>query len=207
MAALSGRVVADLMAVLSRLGCQEASGYVPDGHIQEPRYPRVYLVATPLGPKIPKLQAYHTSVMLDNVEHSFGPQGIMLAKGPQSHRLCSRGNQMKIVDMGCAKIDTRNWLSTMRSYFGKNTYDLLRKNCNSFTDAALSDLVGQRLDRRYRSAEQLAHSADRYAHLVRALSGGSYRPNPAAKRFSSIEVIAELKERHVAPSVAPSPSR
>lgn len=157
--------------------------------------PRVYLVATPIGPRLPKVpQAFHTSVLLDGVEHAFGATGIVSAQGPQSHRLCERyPKETKFVDMGYSRVDAADFAPLMREFFRERTYDLLRKNCNSFSDVVLADLTGQRLDARYRSLEQVAHTADKYIGFVQALTGGIYKPNRAADDFVADQVIATLR--------------
>mmetsp|Transcript_4394 Transcript_4394/g.10646 ORF Transcript_4394/g.10646 Transcript_4394/m.10646 type:complete len:201 (-) Transcript_4394:356-958(-) len=184
----TGSIIQDILNAVAKLGCHEPHA----ADEQQPYYPRVFLVATPLGPRLPKMQAYHTSVMLDNLEHSFGPYGFMLAHGPQSHRMYPRNRETRIIDMGYSKVDARNWSQTVRPYFEQNSYDLLRKNCNSFSDVALKDLTGQRLDKRYREIEQYARTADKYSHVVRALTGGSYKPNPTADGFAPLKVVADL---------------
>merc|ERR1719215_1756527 len=90
------------------------------------------------------------------------------------------------------RVDVDNLMHKLGPYFRTNTYDLLRKNCNSFTDCALHYLVGQRLDRQFCCVEQIAHTADRHACLIQALSGGSYQPNPSADRFNVDQVIYEM---------------
>ena len=42
----------------------------------------------------------------------------------------------------------------LREHFARNTYDLLRKNCNTFSDVALAFLLGRRLDPKYNQVRQ-----------------------------------------------------
>jgi len=162
--------------------------------------PRVQLLVTPIGPKLPKLQAYHSSIVVDGVEYSFGNRGIVSARGHQSHRALPRAPaDTRIFDLPVARrTDVDNLMRKLGPYFRANTYDLLRKNCNSFTDCALHYLLGQRLDKQYRCVEQIAHTADRHACLIQALSGGGYQPNRNADGFSVDRVILEM---HATPLV------
>jgi len=157
-----------------------------------PYHPRVYLVATPFGPRLPNLQAYHTSVVLDRMEYSFCPFGVVLGHGPASHRAFD-SSRTKIFDMGYARVDARDFAKNMRELFMGRSYDLLRKNCNSCSDVALSYLVGKRLESKFSQMEQIGASADKYSALVRLGSGWAYRPNPAAEGFCAAEAIVALE--------------
>mmetsp|Transcript_21589 Transcript_21589/g.74109 ORF Transcript_21589/g.74109 Transcript_21589/m.74109 type:complete len:224 (+) Transcript_21589:196-867(+) len=152
----------------------------------------VYLVATPFGPGLPNLQAYHTSVVVDRMEYSFCPFGVVLGHGPESHRAFD-SSRTKIFDMGYARVDARDFAKNMRELFMRGSYDLLRKNCNSFSDVALSYLVGKRLESKFSQMEQIGASADKYSALVRLGSGGAYRPNPAAEGFCAAEAMVALE--------------
>jgi len=156
---------------------------------------RVQLVVTPIGPKLPKFQAYHSSIVVDGMEYSFGGHGIVSARGHASHRAFPRAPaDTRIFDLPAARrADADNLMRKLGPYFRANTYDLLRKNCNSFTDCALYYLLGQRLDKKYRCVEQIAHTADRHACLIQALSGGGYQPNRNADGFSVEQVIREVR--------------
>mmetsp|Transcript_21590 Transcript_21590/g.74113 ORF Transcript_21590/g.74113 Transcript_21590/m.74113 type:complete len:208 (+) Transcript_21590:196-819(+) len=153
---------------------------------------QVYLVATPFGPGLPNLQAYHTSVVVDRMEYSFCPFGVVLGHGPESHRAFD-SSRTKIFDMGYARVDARDFAKNMRELFMRGSYDLLRKNCNSFSDVALSYLVGKRLESKFSQMEQIGASADKYSALVRLGSGGAYRPNPAAEGFCAAEAMVALE--------------
>jgi len=161
----------------------------------QPPPPRVQLVVTPIGPKLPKLQAYHSSILVDGVEYSFGGRGLVSARGRASHRAFPRApGETRSFDLGVARgADADSLRRKLEPYFRANTYDLLRKNCNSFTDCALYYLLGQRLDKKYRCVEQIAHTADRHACLIQALSGGGYQPNRNADGFSVEQVIREVR--------------
>merc|ERR1711920_447246 len=84
-------------------------------------------------------------------------------------------------------------MRALAAHFKAGTYDILRKNCNSFTDCALYYCIGRRLDEQYRALEKLGADADRVG-LVRLLSLGDYVPNPNADDFD-VDYVVELAER------------
>jgi len=144
-------------------------------------------VATPFGPSLPTLQAYHTSIVLGDTEFAFSSKGIEGTNGIQSH-IPFRANPT-ITDVGFTEISRSMFVKALRPYFLPGSYDLLRKNCNSFSDCALFFLMGVRLEDRYRALEKLGALADKYSGVVSNLSGGKYRPNPKADAFCSRKVV------------------
>merc|ERR1711971_647024 len=84
--------------------------------------------------------------------------------------------------------------SALQRYFVSGTYDLLRKNCNSFSDCALFYLVHKRLPKKYRSMEQLGSA---FSGIVQGASGGQYTPNPKAADFDLEKVILEIDPEKV----------
>jgi hypothetical protein len=98
-------------------------------------------------------------------------------------------------------------LKALQPYFNAGTYDLLRKNCNCFTDCALFYLLGQRLDQKYRSLEKVGAAADQYVALIRGITGGTYQPNPRADNFSSCLVVEKLKPAGPAGPLTPPDRR
>jgi len=96
-----------------------------------------------------------------------------------------------------ANIDPFLLRRTLRPYFHQDSYDLLRKNCNSFSDVLLGILVGERLSKEYKFLEDLALRMDKSMFgVVRKLSNGTYEPNPLAASYSSAALILELKDRN-----------
>merc|ERR1719210_2582401 len=83
-------------------------------------------------------------------------------------------------------------MTALQPHFLPGTYDLLRKNCNSFSDCALAYLLGMRLDDKYRAPEKLGAQWDKYIGIVRNFSGGCYQPNPLADGFQSCKVVGKL---------------
>jgi len=148
---------------------------------------RVRLVATPFGPSLAGLQGYHTSIALGDIEFAFSSKGIEWTNGIQSH-IPFRANPT-ITEAGFTEISRSAFVKALRPYFLPGSYDLLRKNCNSFSDCALFFLMGVRLEDKYRALEKLGALADKYSGVVSNLSGGKYRPNPKADAFSSMKVV------------------
>mmetsp|Transcript_41346 Transcript_41346/g.118007 ORF Transcript_41346/g.118007 Transcript_41346/m.118007 type:complete len:244 (-) Transcript_41346:102-833(-) len=157
-----------------------------------PRQHRVQLAATPLSPFVPTMpQAYHTSVIVDDVEYSFSPKGISSGRSFRSHLHLS-GGPHTIEDLGRTSISGPQMVKALQTYFKEGTYDMLRKNCNSFSDCALFCLLGRRLDARYCEIEQIGTSADKHMALVQLLSLGGYVPNPKAASFRAADVIERI---------------
>jgi len=154
---------------------------------------RVELAATKLGPGMPGLQAYHTSVTVDDMEYSFSFEGITHSPDFLSHKHLPDAPP-KVMYMGLTALDGKQMIAALKPFFQRGTYDLLRKNCNSFSDCALFYLLDARLDPKLRGLEQIGHAADKNAGLVRALSGGDYQPNPKADGFTVKSVVAQVNK-------------
>ncbi|CAJ1343767.1 unnamed protein product [Effrenium voratum] len=157
---------------------------------------RVELAASKLGPGFPGFQAYHTSVRVDELEYSFSGDGIVAGRGLPSHSRLP--DETQVVYMGLCCIDGDEMRKHMNPHFKRGSYDLLRKNCNSFSDCALFFLLDTRLDPSYRGLEQLGHMADRQAGIVQAITEGKYCPNPCADGFSverTIQALNKLKDQ------------
>lgn len=155
---------------------------------------RVQLAATPIGPPLPQmLQSYHTSVIVDDMEFSFSGRGIDQLRGTQSHVPFS--GKPTVIDMGYTKIPRREMVKYLRPHFGPGTYDLLRKNCNSFTDCCLTFLLDRRLDEKYRTMEKIGAVTDQHMAVVRLFTGGGYRPNPRSQDFQSCRVVERIREK------------
>mmetsp|Transcript_101009 Transcript_101009/g.290652 ORF Transcript_101009/g.290652 Transcript_101009/m.290652 type:complete len:213 (-) Transcript_101009:51-689(-) len=159
-----------------------------------PRFCRVELVATPLGPRMANIQPYHTSILIDGVEYAFSGCGLGKTASIQSHRIAMRNEQETVViDMGIHAVDADVFYKKLAPHFRRGTYDVLRKNCNTFTDCALYYLTGRRLAKKYRLAETIGRNASPFASLI-GVSGGEYEANPAADDFDVNAVIYELAQ-------------
>ncbi|CAE6971803.1 spin [Symbiodinium natans] len=146
--------------------------------------------ASKLGPGFPGFQAYHTSVKIDDLEYSFSGDGIVVGRGLPSH--VRMADKPQVFPMGLTRMSGEDLREQLGRFFKRGSYDLLRKNCNSFTDCALFFLLDSRLDPSYRGLEQLGHMADRQAGIIQAITEGNYRPNPNADKFSVELTIAEI---------------
>lgn len=95
----------------------------------------------------------------------------------------------KVLDLGFSKLSCAKLREILQPFFQAGTYDILRKNCNSFTDCALFCLLGTRLHEKYRSLEALGATADDLFGLVQVISMGEYAPNPKALSFDTEQVM------------------
>lgn len=155
---------------------------------------KVKLVATPIGPTLPEmLQAYHTSVLVGETEYSFGPRGIDQARGPASHGPFN--GRPAFTHVGNTTSTRTDMLKYLRPHFMPGTYDLLRKNCNSFTDCCLSFLLDKRLEDKYRAIEKIGAITDKHTAMIRAFTGGGYMPNPAVEDWQSNMVVQKIKKQ------------
>eukprot|EP00443_Scrippsiella_acuminata_P092035 CAMPEP_0115554366 /NCGR_PEP_ID=MMETSP0271-20121206/97256_1 /TAXON_ID=71861 /ORGANISM="Scrippsiella trochoidea, Strain CCMP3099" /LENGTH=339 /DNA_ID=CAMNT_0002988089 /DNA_START=1 /DNA_END=1018 /DNA_ORIENTATION=+ len=142
----------------------------------------VEVAATSFGPGVPGVRAYHTSIMIEDVEYSFSINGVTQAPRLASHQCYA--NKPMVMYMGLTSMSGQELLDTLGQHFRKGTYDLLRKNCNSFSDCAMFFLLRKRLDAKYSVMERLGASA---GGLVQAASSGQY-----SQQFSVDAVIRTL---------------
>lgn len=175
---------------------------------------KVQLAVTAIGgtPVFGNIRAYHTSIVIDNMEYSFGDRGVCvqplrLQAGPSgggqsgcggSHRMFS--GPLEVITLGHCGISGPCLGLALKPFFRKGTYDLLRKNCNSFTDCALFYLLGERLDEGYCGLERIGAFADSTLGVIQALSRGGYMPNPKADDFCVERAVKALAEEKCAAS-------
>merc|ERR1712151_1071700 len=134
---------------------------------------------------------YHTSVTVDDVEYSFSFEGITHGPDLLSHKHLPNA-PAKLTYMGLTAISGKQMLSALKPHFQRGTYDLLRKNCNSFSDCSLFYLLDARLDQKFRGLEKVGLKVDQNAGVVRALSDGKYAPNPKADEFDVETTVRQL---------------
>ena len=91
---------------------------------------------------------------------------------------------MELFDVGFTNKSISSMLNMLRPHFQSGTYDLLRKNCNSFSDCALWFLLKERLPSTYNSMEKLGNTMQK---LV--MQNSEYTPNPKADNFDKEKVI------------------
>mmetsp|Transcript_2598 Transcript_2598/g.5527 ORF Transcript_2598/g.5527 Transcript_2598/m.5527 type:complete len:196 (-) Transcript_2598:246-833(-) len=171
--------------------CPDAGVAVTQEHMQGHV---VKLAITPLGSRMPAMpEAYHTSVVVDDVEFAFSPNGVKAGRDFASHRAAlvgGSGNRYGpgfVLELGVSSISGADMARALRPFFRPGTYDLLRKNCNAFSDVALFYLLGRRLDGQYAALERIAAKADDALGVVQILL--SYTPNPKALGFDKNEII------------------
>ncbi|CAE7472718.1 unnamed protein product [Symbiodinium natans] len=135
--------------------------------------------------------AYHTSVVVDNVEYTFSPRGIVrhLLKG----QLDATGSDGVSYFRGMSTISGPEMAGILWPFFKEGSYDVLKKNCNTFSDCALFCLLGERLPIKYRTLEKVAGVLDDVTGVVQALSMCNYRPNPKAQEFEIVPVLKHIE--------------
>lgn len=131
----------------------------------------------------PLATAYHTSIVVDGEEYFFSDSGMCADTKLISHQ----GSPSEKWQAGRTDFSGSDLWRALQEHFKPGTYDLLRKNCNSFTDAAMFFMIGKRLDKRYSEAERMGQSTP---DMVQAI--GMYAPNPIAVGFCIEAVIGAL---------------
>jgi len=138
---------------------------------------------------------YHTSVLVAAEEYFFSPLGIVHSPVITSHK---SNPEMKLMHMGLSRYSGMDLIELLDQHFAPGHYDLLRKNCNTFSDCALYFLCEQRLDMKFRSLEALGKLADDHSGMIQKISGGEYLPNPCTVDFDVEDIIRDIKaEREV----------
>lgn len=156
-----------------------------NGSAAKSRTTPVELVISELG-GVPGCKAYHSSILLGGTEYFFDDQGIVSSASLVSHE----SRPVQRLSMGLTKVLGSEMQEQLAPHFRAGDYDLLRKNCNSFSDAALHVLLDQRLDARYRQLEKVG---TRFPHLVARLSSGAYVANPRADGFDLDVLCTDLR--------------
>jgi len=148
-------------------------------------------------------QAYHTSIALGETEYCFTQRGVVAMPCFQSHARVKGPSQ--VFEMGVTDISAERLVAIMEQFFEPGSYDILRKNCNSFTDCALFLLLGERLQEEFREVDRLGLSADRLG-LIRLITMCDYTPNPLAQDFDT-DLVLQAVGRRQPPHVNQTPAR
>mmetsp|Transcript_90259 Transcript_90259/g.260233 ORF Transcript_90259/g.260233 Transcript_90259/m.260233 type:complete len:194 (-) Transcript_90259:63-644(-) len=156
----------------------------------QPARHRIRLAVTPMKSTFVPFMGYHSSVLIGSMEYSFSNLGVFRAPGPISHS--GLESETTYIDCGRRFVDLAAFEKALFPHFAPGSYDLLRKNCNSFSDCALTFLTGVRLDAKYRQAEFIAELAERHMSLMRVFT--RYEPNPEADDWDVDDVIDDLSE-------------
>lgn len=130
--------------------------------------------------------AYHTSVIVNSEEFFFSDSGIFTDRTLASHQ----SNLSERLELGYSTRTGRSLLRDLDQYFRPGTYDLIHKNCNSFTDCAIYYLLRKRLERKYCTLERFGQSAN--AELLNRITKGMYQPNPQAAKFRVEDVLSAV---------------
>eukprot|EP00931_Biecheleriopsis_adriatica_P088784 TRINITY_DN6301_c0_g1_i3.p1 TRINITY_DN6301_c0_g1~~TRINITY_DN6301_c0_g1_i3.p1 ORF type:complete len:237 (+),score=51.13 TRINITY_DN6301_c0_g1_i3:102-713(+) len=118
--------------------------------------------------------SYHTSVLVDGVEYTFSNSGIQKGIHTQSHEnLRNKQYATEILNVGVTNISASVMAKVLTPYFQPGSYDLLRKNCNSFSACAIFFLLGSQLDEKFQALERLVEN---HSTLVQVFTFGSYQP-------------------------------
>ncbi|CAL1159087.1 unnamed protein product, partial [Cladocopium goreaui] len=108
-----------------------------------------------------------------------------------SHAMLNRNTEVRLI--GHTNFSASQMLSFLNQFFQPGTYDLICKNCNSFSDCALYLLLGQRLEAKYSRMEKTGKAGQKRIGLMSALRliGMNYKANPASQNFQVDEVLAK----------------
>lgn len=153
--------------------------------------------------------AYHTSLVMGVHEYYFDTDGIVCVPALWSHQHMSTSGEnstTELVPVGRSALDGQELRRALARYFKAGSYDVLMKNCNSFTEVAVYFLTRTRLEGRFSRVERLMVNTRPFstqllvlfARLAIAATGqGStseapqeYKPNPEADGFSVANTIA-----------------
>lgn len=150
---------------------------------------KVQLAATELFSLPGLATAFHTSVLVNDEEFFFSDSGICSDRALTSHQ----GSPTEpLMDLGYSSRTGYQLLRVLQPHFPEGSYDLVRKNCNSFSDCAVHYLLGRRLDRRFSALERLGMRAG--TEMVEKVLKGMYLPNEAADGFSVSGVISAVEK-------------
>jgi len=153
----------------------------------------VELLVSPIG-DLRGVAGYHTSVLVAGSEYFYGQGGIIHSHAISSHK---KKSKMQRICMGMSTHNGADLTAALEDYFPPGHYDLLRKNCNAFSDCALYFLCGQRLSWSFRSVDQIGMLADHFG-LIQSISAGEYNPNPHAWGFDLEAIILKMNTERAA---------
>mmetsp|Transcript_48261 Transcript_48261/g.149039 ORF Transcript_48261/g.149039 Transcript_48261/m.149039 type:complete len:218 (+) Transcript_48261:98-751(+) len=179
-----------------------------DGNLSQQEPHEVHLAATEIL-RVAGMSGFHTSIIIDDREYFFDCFGIMVAPPMWSHvagqTRASVGMNTEVISMGRSSCTGKSLVQALWPHFMKGSYDIICKNCNSFSDAALYFLTRNRLGCRYNRLERFVTATDPYSirvinRLLRAPAQEGEPPaefyvrNPEADGFDLEEVIASFDD-------------
>eukprot|EP00419_Tripos_fusus_P023072 CAMPEP_0172727852 /NCGR_PEP_ID=MMETSP1074-20121228/91907_1 /TAXON_ID=2916 /ORGANISM="Ceratium fusus, Strain PA161109" /LENGTH=218 /DNA_ID=CAMNT_0013555033 /DNA_START=190 /DNA_END=846 /DNA_ORIENTATION=+ len=155
------------------------------------------------------MAAYHSSIVLGDKEYYFDGGGIQTAPICQSHMIVQGvllDPHLETQSFGNVVLTGDALKKGLGVFFRPGTYDIIFKNCNAFTDAAIYFLCRQRLRAKYSRLERFLMATKpaslsllngmikRGQQLAHPETEGTqvwaYEANPLAQGFSVDEVVA-----------------
>jgi len=180
---------------------------------------KVQVVATPIL-EVAGVKAYHTSIVIGRTEYFFDADGIITAPALWSHtgidgKAPSKSEEpagtalTEVIDVGVTPVSPEAFMRSMSPFFLAGTYDIILKNCNTFSDAALYFLTRTRIQSRFSRLERLIATARPFSTrlLSAALqaiqqdqqqSPAGYTMNPLAEHFNIEDVIMACDSADIA---------
>jgi len=128
--------------------------------------------------------AYHTSVVVNGFEFFFDHKGL---RKRRHEVIGSHHDLISATYLGGSARTGDDLCDALAPHFQPGSYDLILKNCNSFTDAAIHYLLGLRLCKECSVVERvLGQNLDTLENLTLR----HYSRNPKAADFCLEDVIA-----------------
>jgi len=158
-------------------------GSLEDGNGRASACNRVELAASELFSLPGLATAYHTSVIVNGEEFFFSDSGIFNDRVLTS----LQGQPSERVEVGWSTKTGARLLHALAPHFRPGSYDLIRKNCNSFSDCALYYLLRTRLEGRISALERLGARAS--TEMLQRFTKGMYVPNQEAADYRTEDVI------------------
>jgi hypothetical protein len=118
----------------------------------------------------------------------FGNSGITSSDTCLSHH---NNPDIEMIDMGITQFSHLDVVRVMRKHFMPGTYDIVLKNCNSFTDCALYMMCEQRLAWHFRGLDTFVRQVDGRG-FFRSLLPAKYHPNPLCADWQLEHVLGQI---------------
>jgi len=135
---------------------------------------------------------HHTSILVNGEEYFFDTVGICRCKTLLSHGPAPK----KIIDVGFSERSGKDMCKALTPYFFEGSYDIILKNCNTFTDCALYYLLGLRLDKCYSFFERNVGQQINF-DFIEFFTNSFYKADRSVREFSVELVIRHLREREM----------
>lgn len=126
---------------------------------------------------------YHTSIVIHGREYFFGGSGIESSLPAQA----PTGQPIEKRKVGETEISPELWHSFLEDCaedYGVGKYHLLEHNCNTFSDAALQFLLGQRIDPEINALPSDFLNTP-FGRMIRPQIDAMYAPRPGAQTVTN----------------------